>query len=86
MSPIRIVILAILFYILYRLLKSGGKKKVKAKHQGSLPVQDVLVEDPFCHTYIPKKQAVSASKNGKDYYFCSNDCRDKFISSKGEPE
>ena len=84
MSPIRIVILAILFYILYRLLTGGKKKAQPKKHGGSLPVQDVLVEDPVCHTYIPKKQAVSIKQHGIVHYFCSKECRDQFIDNKGE--
>lgn len=83
MSPLRIVILAILFYLLYRLL-TGGKKKSPSNYRGSLPAQDVLVEDPVCHTYIPKKQAVSVKKDGAEHFFCSNECLDKFIANKGE--
>ncbi len=86
MSPIRIVILAILFYILYRLL-TGGKKKTSVKNTagGELPAQDILVEDPVCHTYIPKQQAVSAKHNGTVYYFCSKECCEKHIATnRGE--
>ena len=84
MSPIRIVIIAILFYILYRLLKGGRKKTPPSSSGGSLPAQDVLVEDPVCHTYIPKKQAVSGKSNGSVHYFCSKECHDKYFANKGE--
>ncbi len=85
MSPVRIVILAVLFYILYRLLTGGGKKPAaKNNAGGGLPAQDILVEDPVCHTYIPKKQAVSAKIDGTAYYFCSKECRKKYTANKGD--
>jgi len=43
------------------------------------PVLDELVKDPVCGVYCPKKEAISIKINGKTYYFCSKDCRDKFL-------
>ncbi len=90
MSPIRLLILAILFYILYRLLIAGAKKKknraASAAKGGELPRQDVLVEDPVCHTYIPKKQAIVYTDGNESHYFCSNTCRDNFLAEKGDEQ
>jgi YHS domain-containing protein len=89
MSPFRIIILALLCYILYRLLFSG-KKKGKAPPQSvsdsAAPTHDVLVEDPVCHTYVPQKQAIRAVKEGKAYYFCSEKCCQTFLADKGEEQ
>lgn len=87
MSPLKIVVLAVLFYILYRLL--FGPKKIKTASESTLSEepesnQDVLVEDPVCHTYIPKKQALRAVKDGETYYFCSEKCCQTFLEDKGE--
>ncbi len=78
MHPIRILILAVLIYILYRLL--FGKKKIKAApRQDSTPeLADTLEEDPICHTYIPRKEALTLEHNGTIHYFCSEECRQKF--------
>ncbi|MFH1218204.1 MAG: YHS domain-containing protein [Pseudomonadota bacterium] len=88
MSPVRIIILAILGYILYRLLFGVKKKNQQARSTGGkdLPAEDVLVEDPVCHTYVPSKQAIRAVKNGKQYFFCSDKCCQKFLEDKGEGE
>ena len=88
MSPVRILILGILFYILYRLLMAGRKKKKAASASAGteLPRQDVLVEDPVCHTYIPKKQAIVYRDGDESHYFCSEKCRDTFRAEKGEDE
>jgi YHS domain-containing protein len=86
MSPWRIIILAILCYILYRLL-FAGRKKVKQpppSDDGQADSQDVLVEDPVCHTYVPQKQAIRAAKDGKIYYFCSEECCKTFLADKGD--
>ena len=77
MHPIRFLILAVLFYILFRVL-FGGKKKLSDKAE-ELPVnEDILMEDPVCHTYVPQSSAIKTEKNGEMYYFCSQKCCDEF--------
>src|SRR3989344_8318174 len=40
------------------------------------------VKDPSCGMEIEKETAkFSAKVKGKDYYFCSKDCRDKFLAN-----
>ncbi len=91
MGPLRLLILAALFYIGYRLLVSGQKKKHKnttkqTTKQGppDLPVNDVLVEDPVCHSLVPKQQAIHLQHRGSMVYFCSEECCNKFIAQEGE--
>ncbi|MBU0681896.1 MAG: YHS domain-containing protein [Proteobacteria bacterium] len=83
MHPIRILILAVLFYILYRLL-FGGSKKRQATSQvpPEIPVQDTLSEDPICHTYVPQSQSLSVEHDGKTHYFCSEECLNKFTNQQ----
>jgi YHS domain-containing protein len=79
MHPIRILILAVLFYILYRLLFGGRKKAAQQRPVApEIPVQDTLVEDPVCHTYVPQGQSPSVEQDGKTYYFCSKECLTTF--------
>jgi YHS domain-containing protein len=83
LHPFRLFILGILFYILYKLLSGGTRKPVgkSAADQTVPPAEDVLVEDPECHTLIPRKQAVEADLDGKTHYFCSQKCRDIFAEN-----
>ena len=85
MNPLRILILCLLFYILFRLL-IGNRWKRQAKRSAgdTLPTQDTLVEDPVCKVCIPKKQALTLQDNDKIVYFCSTECRDKFKATKGD--
>ena len=90
MNPLRLLIIGFLLYILYRLLIVPRKKRVHGKKQGAAAsggaVQDVLVEDPVCHTFVPKGQAVQLHHDKQMYYFCSNKCCETFIKKKGAEE
>jgi YHS domain-containing protein len=41
---------------------------------------DVLVQDPVCKTFIPRRDALKTQKDGKDYFFCSEGCLKRFLS------
>ncbi len=75
--------------ILGFLLYMGVKKVAQALGlwpQGPRPVSkdrepDVLVQDPVCQTFIPRKEALKAEKDGKVYFFCSEGCLKRFMRS-----
>ena len=88
MGLIRLVVLSVLVYVAWRLirgivgkLKTDDRVDPKDKPDGNSPAQDVLVEDPVCHTLVPKHQAIRLRKDEKIYYFCSDECCDKFSES-----
>lgn len=85
MSPIRLVILAILLYIGYLLIKGSRKKKDEGGSEldGPSDVSDVLVEDPVCKKLVPRQQAVEVKHEGETVYFCSQECCSTFVSEKG---
>jgi YHS domain-containing protein len=89
-TPLRLIIIICLLYILYRLLIGPRKKGIYGKKQGAgasgKAVQDVLVEDPVCHTFVPKGQAVQLHHDKQMYYFCSNKCCEMFLKKKGAEE
>ncbi len=92
MGVIRLVVLAVLAYAAWLLIRGiVGRLKIddragaKNKSDGTTQAQDVLVEDPVCHTLVPKHQAIRLRKDGKTYYFCSDKCCDNFSeSARGE--
>ena len=85
MTPFRLLILAVLFYIGWRLIrKTFVKPPPEAPRQVEEPgPEDVLVEDPVCHVLIPKDQALRLRRDVTTYYFCSESCCDQFA---GQPE
>ena len=42
---------------------------------------DVLVQDPVCKTFIPRREALRTEKGGTTYFFCSEGCLKRFLSS-----
>ena len=85
MLMVRLVILAILAYIAWVLIRgifsrlsTATSKDDFKKAEEQTPSQDVLVEDPVCHTLVPKHQAIRMKKGEETFYFCSDDCCDKF--------
>jgi YHS domain-containing protein len=42
---------------------------------------DILVQDPVCKTFIPRREALRAEKGGQTYFFCSEGCLKRFLSS-----
>ncbi|KAB2892232.1 MAG: YHS domain-containing protein [Desulfobulbaceae bacterium] len=87
---LRFVILAILFFLVYRLLvgsfKSRNKDEIKQQElaDGDAKVSDILVEDPVCHTLIPRQQAIHLQHQGEIVYFCSEECCNIFVKQGEE--
>ena len=79
---LRLIILAVLGYFLYRLLRgffSSGQDLRKSENAGSI---DEMVQDPLCKTYIPLRDARRKVIDGKEYFFCSGECAGKFKSER----
>lgn len=90
MGPVRILILAVLLYIGYRLIMKNfsktdnDKKSDKGTATKGGKITDVLVEDPICHKLVPKQQALELELEGQTHYFCSQECCDTYRSEKGD--
>jgi uncharacterized protein len=37
----------------------------------------VMVKDDVCNTYIPKEEAIREVRDGRERFFCSEECRRK---------
>ena len=75
----------IVVYILYYLFR-GDKKNIQggAQHSGndSLKGEDMVL-DPHCQTYVAKDDAYRIRSGDDVYYFCSTECREKYLKEKG---
>lgn len=85
---IRIIILCVVVYVFYRVLKSWmfpipqHSKSVSGKDVRE--IDDVMVKDPFCEAYFPKRNAVHLNFGGKKLLFCSAQCKDKYLAAHAE--
>jgi len=41
-----------------------------------------MVKDPMCNVYFARKEGVHARIEGEDMYFCSTECRDRYMETK----
>jgi len=57
-------------------------KSVADKNIGK--IDDIMIKDPFCEAYFPKRNAVHLNIGGEDLYFCSTECKDKYIQDQSE--
>jgi uncharacterized protein len=39
----------------------------------------VMIQDPACGVYFPLREGIHLKHQGKDLYFCSPECKDKFL-------
>ena len=80
---IRFLIFFILLYVIYKIIRTIKQQKpfaVQNNHYKSTAAAgEELVEDPCCHTYIPISQAFRKEIAGKEHYFCSKECSEKYI-------
>jgi YHS domain-containing protein len=90
---IRFLIFALLCYILYRLIKSlalpsprkSGEPFSKPGESFTQPrkvITDEMVIDPHCRVYIPKREALTAKIGGETVYFCSEECKKKYLQAQ----
>lgn len=75
----RLVIFVFLAYFAYRLFKGllGTVGRVSEQNSNGNVISE-MVQDPFCKTYIPRNEACRIVLNGKEYFFCSQECAEKF--------
>jgi len=74
----RLLIFAFLAYLLYRVIKgvlASGQSPVSRDDRRTI---DEMVQDPFCKTYIPLRDAQKKTIAGKEYFFCSSECAERF--------
>ncbi len=82
---IRIIILAVVGYVAYRAIKSwmfpaaSSHESVAGRNTGE--IDDVMIKDPYCEAYFPKRNAVHLNFEGKDILFCSIQCKDNFLAA-----
>lgn len=85
---LRFIFTLVLLYCLYRIAKalflpSGRRVKPLSNRREGEQGED-LVEDPFCHTYIPVSEARKLDIDGKVVYFCSQKCLEVYQSHNKE--
>ena len=74
-----VFLLIVLYFLLRQMFRgfSNSAKDGQGHSTGNAQrdeEQDQMIEDPVCHTFIPKKIAVIEEMGGREYWFCSKEC------------
>lgn len=81
-----IIFLLIVLYLLLRQLLHSFNNSTRDGRSISAGVaergeeHDQMIEDPICHTFVPKQIAVIEEMGGRTYCFCSKECAVMFRS------
>jgi len=78
----RIIFYAFLFYLILRVVNFfTSLGQLKKNNQRKERLSGVMVKDEICNTYIPKEEAIREVRNGREHFFCSRECRKKFLQA-----
>ena len=85
----KLLILLALGYFCYRAIKNwmmtgppSPAGKVSSASVGE--IDDVMIQDPVCGVYFPKRNSVELHYRGEELFFCSQECKAKFIHAHKE--
>jgi YHS domain-containing protein len=86
------ILLAAIIYVLYKWLRPGTPKPrgggpppnsaTGPFGRSAGPVEEMR-QDPVCGTWVPVSQAVTLKRDSQILFFCSPECRDKFLAGQG---
>lgn len=87
MSLLRRLLLWILalwaLVVVVRLFRRASPRKRPAG-AGTLRFEGAMVRDRVCQTFLPRGRALVLRLAGEEYFFCSEDCREAFLFSRGQ--
>lgn len=80
----KLLLLVVVVYLVYRAVKSWVRNLQVPGRNGSpnLRIDDVMVKDPVCGIYFPRREGVELRHGGQTYVFCSTACRDRFLEER----
>lgn len=81
----KLLVLLVVGYFCYRAIKNwmmtGPPAPDKVSTASVGEIDDVMIQDPVCGIYVPKGNSVGLQYKGQELFFCSQECKDKFIDS-----
>jgi len=82
----RLLIILGLIYLIYRMVKTRllqpNSRQMTGSTRSPETAEDIMIQDPFCRIYFPRREAVSAIVEGKEMLFCSPECRDQYLAAR----
>jgi YHS domain-containing protein len=80
MRPLLFLLLAItLGYVISRLFFPRRRVRPASGRGASPGIAEEMVRDPVCQLYLPRTEAIRRKVQGREFFFCSPGCFDKFL-------
>ncbi len=78
---IRLIIFLVLIYFAYHGVKSVFGRAIGDRREPAAgEIDDVMIKDPHCQAYFPRRDGVPLESGGQRIYFCSAECRDSYLA------
>ena len=74
-------LLAILYILLRQMFRGFKSQSVNGQLPPDTADLEQMIEDPVCHTFVPRQIAITEHVGGRDYSFCSKECAATFRSN-----
>jgi YHS domain-containing protein len=85
---IRLIVYGILAYVAYTVIRKWisqpRSRRVNRSDVGQ--IDDVMVKDPQCGSYFPRRDGIALRFEGQDLLFCSRQCREDFQAAHSKPQ
>jgi len=82
----RFILFAVLAYLIMAVVRAFRRiGRQRREPEPPRKITGIMVKDEICNTYLPKEQALREVRGGRDHYFCSRECRDRFLAEKRPP-
>jgi YHS domain-containing protein len=82
---IRIFLYGVLIYLVIRIVgfftSIGRRSETAPRRETRGNTYGAMVKDEVCNTYLPREEAIRMKYKGKEYFFCSEECRRKFLET-----
>jgi YHS domain-containing protein len=75
-------IVAYLVYLVIRFFQNLGRAFRSTPPPSKPRLSGTMVKDETCGTYVPKEEALREVVDGEERFFCSKDCRQKFLEER----
>lgn len=75
----RFVLIAFLIYLAFvflRVFRLGTRGRTSAPKPAPR-IQGTMVRDEVCNTYLPREDAICDVRDGREVFYCSEECRRK---------
>jgi uncharacterized protein len=82
----KLIYYAVIAYIIYAafrfIRKLGRGVRTESAKRPEARLSGTMVKDEACNTYIPKEEALREVIGGQEHFFCSKECRKKFLEER----